>query len=92
MARFVEHPKLVPCPACSANVKREDTKVTVKAKGGKIIITQVPQYECSCGMLFIPQEAENLISGLQKDKKLKLTKDITVSYQDLRNKGKRILG
>jgi len=91
MAQSDRHPKLVPCPSCSATVKREDTEVNIKVKGGKIKITKVPQYECNCGMLFIPHETQTLISDIQKDRRLKIDNDINVSYQDLLKNGKRIL-
>ncbi|MFP4457948.1 MAG: YgiT-type zinc finger protein [Clostridia bacterium] len=91
MAHSNNHPKYVPCPECSATVERESKEVNIKVKGGNIKIMNVPQYQCDCGLLFIPHETQVLISDIQKDKRLKLNKDITVSYQELSKKGKRIL-
>jgi YgiT-type zinc finger domain-containing protein len=91
MAKLDNHPKYVPCPACSATVERENVEVNVNVKGGKIKIIDVPQYECNCGVLFIPQETQNLISDLQSDKRIIINNNITVSYQELLKKGKKVL-
>jgi len=88
MAKSDNHPKYVPCPNCSATVERENIEVNIQVKGGKVKVVNVPQYECDCGVLFIPQETQDIISQLQNDKRLKIKNDMVVTYQNLLKKGK----
>ncbi len=91
MARLSEHPKFVPCPACGNTVNISIVEVNIKAGSGTIIIEDIPQYECECGSLFVPQETEGIIAALQQDKKLKARGKVKIRYDDLRKKGKKAL-
>jgi rubredoxin len=91
MARFVDHPEHVPCPQCNKLVKRDDVEVNLKLKGGTLNITEVPQYECVCGFMFIPSETESLINDLQNDKRLEISKNSKIDYHTILNRGKKAL-
>ena len=87
MARLLEHPKFVPCPACGNTVNVSTVEVSIKAGKGTIVIQDVPQYECECGSLFVPQETENIIASLQQDKSIQAKGKVKIRYSDLRKKG-----
>ncbi len=91
MARFVDHPEYVPCPECNKLVKRNEVEVNIKLKAKNLTITEVPQYECECGFMFIPHETEVLINDLQKDKRLEICKNTNIDYQTIIRRGKKSL-
>ncbi|GEM_PF-6609254 len=91
MAKYLEHPKYVPCPTCGTIVQVSKITIEVPAKGGQLSILNVPHYECTCGNLFIPQETESIIATQRQDKKLELHGNTKVEYEDLRRKGRKAI-
>ncbi len=91
MIKEMEYPQQVPCPACGLYVEKSDSDIELKIGGKKLVITGMPTYECSCGILFVPHEAEELIDSVRRDKKLRLATDQNIAYDVLAKKGTRAI-